>query len=195
VTPTPRPLPVVTIAPNPARSGQRVTLDGSASDGYAGEWSQVGDGPALAIDDADMFVASFIAPEVARPTEVRVRMTLSTFGGPTFREFRITILPPDAVRVIVGAVSGPPGGADDVSVALDPLGLPIDRLHHQLGFEPEAAVVDRGDGTPDCDPGLGVGVQAASFEFLPAGCVATHSCDAISAEIVAAQPIVAETVQ
>ena len=100
-----------------------------------------------------------------------------------------------AVRVTVGAVSRPPGGADDVNVTLDPLGLPIDRLHHQLGFAPEAPVLDRGDGTPDCDPGLGLAVQAATFEFLPTGCVATHSCDAISAEIVAAQPIVAETVQ
>src|SRR5215475_674179 len=62
----------VTSSPNPARSGQRVTLDGSASFDAAGaHWEQDASDPVrLQLEDADTLVATFIAPPVDEATTV-----------------------------------------------------------------------------------------------------------------------------
>lgn len=67
------------IAPNPARGGQRVLLDGTANVGTP-HWSQVS-GPAVAIEQADMLMASFVAPLVAARAVVVAWLELSTIAG------------------------------------------------------------------------------------------------------------------
>ena len=63
------PYVVADAAPNPARSGQRVTLDGSGNNPYETyEWSQVGGDVGLQIEDADQPIAHFIAPDVSVTT-------------------------------------------------------------------------------------------------------------------------------
>src|SRR5512143_3404090 len=106
-TPTgtqPPPWPHATVFPNPARSGQRVTLDASDSDGSAPHWSQTfGDVP-LPFEHADSFIATFVAPSVSQATPARVRFEMSTFGGNTFATFALTLVPADAIVVDIGSV-------------------------------------------------------------------------------------------
>jgi hypothetical protein len=88
LTPTPtsnRPplLADAAVFPNPARSGQEVTLDASGSsgariDGYA--WVQI-EGPAVQLVGADTVRAMFEAPSVTEPTTLRFELTVYGWGG------------------------------------------------------------------------------------------------------------------
>lgn len=192
-TPTPRPTAIV--FPNPARSGQRVTLDASATvTVFSPQWSQIGGDVALQIADADTFVASFVAPPVSAPVSVRVRFALLSSDIISSLEFDITILPADVAAVTIGNATGPPGGLAAVEVTLDPVGLAVASLRHEMAFAPEAAVAAREDATPDCEAGPGIVPESARFEFLPAGCTATAACSAVRAVLVAAEPITAPQV-
>ena len=175
----------VTASPDPARSGQRVTLDGSVSFDAAGaRWSQIDDGAVrLQIDDADSLVASFVAPPVSEATTVQVMLRLTEF---ILYTQLITIIPADAVQVVVGYATGPPGGSASLEVTLRPAGFAVTELHHELGFEPAAAVADRGDGVPDCI--AGPDITAATFVFLPDGCTPGLNCDRIGAALIARDP-------
>ena len=192
-TPTgtqPPPWPHATVFPNPARSGQRVTLDASGSNGSAPHWSQTFGDVGLPIEHADSFIATFIAPSVTQATSATVRFDMSTFGGNTFTTFALTLVPADAIVVDVGPARGAPGSSAQTEITLDPLGLPVTGLHHEIGFAPEAAIADRGDGIPDCE--LGPLADSGGFHFLPNGCLQTATCNAIAADIEAqAHPIVA----
>jgi len=178
----------VTASPNPARSGQRVTLDGSASFAAAGaHWEQDPNDPVrVQIENGDALVASFIAPPVDAATTVRVVLRLSEFVF--YAEF-ITILPADVVQVIVGQGTGPPGGRASFGVMLRPVGLAVTNVRHELGFEPEAAIADRGDGTPDCVGVLQPILESATFAFLPDGCIPGQTCERIRAELTTSAPI------
>lgn len=191
VSATPTPRPRATIFPNPARSGQRVTLDASETvTVFSPQWSQIAGDVAVAIDDADSFVASFIAPAVSAPATVRVQFALLSSTVISTLEFDVTILPADVIAVSIGDATGPPGGIANVEVTLDPIGLAVRDVRHELSFEPEAAVADRGDGTPDCESDH----EASTFAFVPSGCAATESCTGVRAEVVAAEPILAPAV-
>ncbi len=186
----PPPWPSVTVFPNPARSGQRVTLDATGSAGSAPHWSQTFGDVALPIEHADSFIATFVAPSVTQATPATVQFEMSTFGGNTFATVALTLVPADAIAVNVGSVRAVPGSSAQMEVTLDPLGLAVDSLHHEIGFAPEAAIADRGDGVPDCEPGPLA--DSGGFRFLPDGCLQTATCDAIAADIGAQyNPIVA----
>jgi hypothetical protein len=189
-TPTPQtPLRVVA-APNPARGGRRVTLSANMTlFGGAPRWAQIGGEVSVTLELADTLAATFVAPEVAQPTALQFRFSMPPL--PDLRDLEVTILPTDTVAVAIAHVSGPPGGLVEAGVTVDPLGLSVGELHHQLGFAPEAAVADRGDGTPDCAPAAERAVQSASFVFLPPGCAATQSCDRVRADLVFAEPLAA----
>ena len=154
-------------------------------DAAGARWSQLDDGPIrLQIEDADQLVASFVAPPVAETTTVQVVLQLTEFDF--YAQF-ITIMPPDTVQVVVGYATGPPGGTASVGVTIRPAGLAIAQVHHELGFEPAAAVADRGDGRPQCI--AGPDVTAATFVFLPDGCTPGVSCDRIGAALIARDPL------
>ena len=76
--------PQASASPNPARPGDRVTLDGSGSAGpilsYA--WTQVA-GPAVALDGAGTVRATFVAPPVEVPTTLIFELSVhGSPGGP-----------------------------------------------------------------------------------------------------------------
>ena len=137
----------VTALPNPARSGQRVTLDGSASFGATGAyWEQdPNDAVRLQIEDVNALVTSFIAPQVAERTLVLVKLRLTQF---IYYGVSITIVPSDAIEVRVGYAGRRTGRQRIGRRAVRPLGLAVNEVRHELGFDPAGAVADRGDGCP-----------------------------------------------
>lgn len=183
-TPTgtpPPPQPRITVVPNPARSGQRVTLDASGSNGSMPHWSQTGGEVTLPLEDADSFIASFVAPPVSERASASLEFRMSTFAGTSYGFATVTLVPADAIMVQVGEARGAPGGSAQTTVTLDPLGLAVTGLHHRIGFAPEAPIADRGDGVPDCEPGPAA--DSGGFRFLPDGCLQTDTCNAVAAEI------------
>lgn len=188
-TPTgtpPPPVPRAVIAPNPARSGQRVTLDGRLSDPRATSphWLQTSGDVAVTIQHADQLVASFDAPSVAAPTVIEVTLQIAHFDPAITPVYSVTILPADAVQVVIGKVFGVPGGTVVVPVTLNALGLQVGSLRHMFAFTPIAPVVALPDGTPDCEPAPGT--DSATFEFLPSGCTPGDSCERVRAVLSAA---------
>ena len=183
-TPTAPPEIVAQAIPNPAREAQLVTLAANRTDfGTTPHWSQV-EGPSVSLEGADTLEATFVAPSVARATT----LIFSFFMPPsaTSLDVEVLVLPADAVIVTILDAVGPPGGRADLGVVLNPVGLAVSHLRHRLGFEPAAAVADRGDGTPDCST-AGAG-DAASFAFLPDGCVANGSCTQVLADVAFDEP-------
>ena len=180
---------LVSISPDPARSGQRVTLDGSRNDPSATYmWSQAGGDVTIQIEDADRPVAHFAVPDLAQLATVTVQLAVSPFDrGPTTR--RITLVPSDWILAAVGRNSGPPGSAVPVDVILQPLGLAVTALEHEMDFDPYAPVADRGGGRPDCAPGADLSVLSASFDFVPSGCAPAGTCTGVRAFLTTRLPI------
>lgn len=87
VTPTttanrPPLMPVPLASPNPARSGETVTLDGSRSTGGITSYDSTQTaGPTVALDHADTVRATFVAPAVFRPATLTFRLHLHGIGG------------------------------------------------------------------------------------------------------------------
>ena len=179
--------------PDPARSGQRVTLDGSASFGATGaHWEQdPNDAVRLQIEDVNALVTSFIAPPVAGRTSVYVKLRLSEL---IYYGVEITILPSDTIEVRVGYAGGAPGGSASVDVSVRPLGLAVTEVRHELGFEPAAVVAERGDGAPDCAVGPDIDAEASGFSFLPDGCVPAQTCDRVRATLVGREALADQAV-
>jgi hypothetical protein len=177
---------VIHLAPDPARSGQRVTLDGSQNDPSGTyRWSQVGGDVAIQIEDADQPVAHFAVPALTDTASVSVQLEVSGVGRRP-RTADIWLLPADWVLCGVapdGVGSVPPGDALSVSVVLRPYGLAVTELQHDMGFGRFAPVVDRGDGVPDCEPGPDLSVRSANFAFVPEGCAQTDSCTGVRASL------------
>jgi hypothetical protein len=187
-TPQP-PYPQATIAPNPARSGQRVTLNGRPSYGSSPlHWSQAGGDVALQIEDPDSSAASFVAPDVAEVTVVQLRLEIAS-AFPSSVTYDVTIVPMDTILVTLGSATGPPGGSALVDITLQPLGLSVASLQNELGFSAAAAVADRGDGTPDCAPAAELSIDSASFTFLPSGCIPGQTCSGVRATVEGLGPI------
>jgi len=178
-TPTSPPELVVQALPNPAREAQVVTLSANRTDpGSTPHWSQV-EGPSVSLEGADTLQATFVAPSVARATTLVFRFFMPPFA--TSRDVEVLVLPADALIVAIPETEGAPAGFAEVGVILDPVGLEVSELHHRLGFEAAAAVADRGDGTPDCS--VAADFDTATFAFLPEGCVATHACTEVRADV------------
>ncbi|HSP99981.1 MAG TPA: hypothetical protein VL049_22385 [Candidatus Dormibacteraeota bacterium] len=188
LTPTPTPTPplVVGADPDPARSGQTVTLSASrAAGGAEPRWAQI-DGPPVALAGADMLDASFTAPPVTARTTLQFRFSLPPY--PDTVDLTVTVVPADAVDVVIDDdVQGPSGGQAEVGVTINPLGLSLASVRHRLAFAAEAPVSDRGNGTPDCDPAPGL--ATGSFAFLPDGCASNGSCVAVRADLAFATPL------
>jgi hypothetical protein len=182
-TPTgtvPPPRAVITVVPNPARSGQRVVLDGSGTLRAGGfHWSQLDGDVGIAIEDADQAIASFIVPPLESPAEVTLQLALDN-GFPARQV--VGLLPTDMVRLEVGRVTGAPGATIDVDVALRTLGYAVTELHQELGFDRFAAVAVAG-ARPACRVGDGLATDSASFTFLPAGCTPGVDCASVRVDI------------
>jgi hypothetical protein len=184
------PLPhtvVILVAPDPARSGQRVTLDGSQNPSGTYRWSQVGGELAIQIEDADQPVAHFTVPALTVDSVVSVQLEVSV--GPYDlrpQTAYVWLLPADWVLCGIGAEgigSVPPGDALGVAVGLRPYGMAVTELQHEMGFTRFAPVVDRGGGVPDCEPAPDLSVLSADFAFVPDGCVQTDSCTGVRASL------------
>lgn len=189
-TPTgtpPRPQAVITALPNPARSEQRVVLDGSASLRAGGRyrWSQVAGEPAVQIEDADQAIASFVVPPVRAAREITVELSLDG-GIPAQQE--IDLLPPETVRLVVDRVTGAPEVPVDVAVRLRTVGYGVTEVQHELHFDRFAAVAGR-ERVPECSPGQWLFVERADFSFLPEGCTPEIDCSGVRAHVVTRQPI------
>lgn len=182
----PPPRAVITAVPNPARSGQRVVLDGSGSLRAGGlyQWSQVGGELAVQIEDADQAVASFIVPPLSAPTAITVALSLGFVPA----QQEIALLPPETVRLEVDRVAGAPGVPVDLAVRMRPLGYAVTELHHELAFDRFAAVAGIGT-APDCSAGQTLFVESARFAFLPEGCTPDVDCTAVRADLVTREPI------
>jgi hypothetical protein len=181
------------VSPNPARSGQRVTLDASRNNPSATyRWSQIGGDPTLQIDDADRPIAHFTVPPVDDVTLVTMQVSVSGLNsGPATAT--IMLLPSDAVTAyLAGGASAPPGSTVPVDVTLRSYGVAVTALEHEIGFGPYAPVADRGGGVPDCAPAPGLVQPSASFTFVPDGCVATDTCTGVHASLTAQAPIAEE---
>jgi len=192
-TPTgtyPIPSVYLDVSPNPARSGQRVTLDASDNDPSATyHWSQLGDGVALQIGDADRPIAHFIVPNVSDVIFVTVQVAVSGYNsGPATST--VMLLPADAVTAYLGSgPNAPPGSMTPVYVTLRSYGVAVTALEHEIGFGPYAPIADRGDGVPDCEPGPELSQPSASFTFVPDGCTVTDSCTGVHAALTTRAPI------
>jgi hypothetical protein len=191
-TPTgtpPTPILMFTVAPNPARSRQRVTLDGSHNGPFqqSYEWSQIGGDVDLQLEDADQPIAHFTVPVLTRPSVVRVQLAATGFNsGPMGAD--ITLLPVDGVVAAVGSGRGAPGSTVTVDVTLRALGFEVTQVEHDLGFGPYATVADRG-GVPDCTVGPGLTATSSSFVFTPDGCTTDATCSGVRAALTVRDPI------
>lgn len=181
----PPPRPRAVIAPNPARSGQRVMLDGSSTDPWASSpnWVETGGTVPVSIQHADELIAWFDAPSVTTATMVEVQLQLGNLDPAITPVFSITILPADAVQLVIGTVVGVPGDVVVVPVTLNAVGLRVGSLRHTFAFTPHAPVVALPDGTPDCEPAPST--ESATFEFLPSGCTPGDSCEQVRALLAA----------
>lgn len=189
-TPTgtpPPPQAAIAARPNPARSAQRVVLDGSASLRAGGRyrWSQVGGAPTVEIEHADRAIASFVVPPVRAASPVTIELSLD--GGIPARQ-EIELLPPETVRLEVGDVGGAPEVPVDVAVRLRPLGYAVTEVQHELHFD-RFAVIAGSQVFPDCSPGQWLFVERADFAFLPDGCTPEVDCSGVRAHVVAREPI------
>jgi hypothetical protein len=174
--------------PNPARAGQRVTLDATRNpSGLNFRWQQVpGDVP-LDIVDADQPVAHFIAPAVTEITVVQVQLQSQNDGRLAYAF--IQLLPSDVVLTSIGNAYGAPGGTVPIDVTLQPAGLQITTFEHELSFDPYAPVADRGGGVPDCAAASELSATSAQFAFVPAGCAASGTCTGLHASVTTPAPI------
>jgi hypothetical protein len=171
------PTPIPHAAGNPVRSGELVTLDGSASRGAisAARWTQLA-GPRVTIADADSLVASFVAPPVATPTVVTIVLGLFSPCTPTIlvANVDVTILPPPGVALIaVEEGSVVPGQPAVLNVQLH-TDLPVTSVAHDLTFGSALAIGAMPDGHPQCAVPAELGATAAQFEFTPPGCSAEN---------------------
>jgi hypothetical protein len=189
----PPPRPVFTARPNPARSGQQVLLDGTASQVYGNygyDWSQSAGEVAIDIAAADQAIASFVVPPLDAPTSVAVQLSIrnpSGFVDPNGPCQSIDLLPAHTVRLEVGNVGAVPGSSVDVDVVLRPVGLAVTSVRNELTFDPLAAVAAR-DGQPDCRLGPEL-TGSASFTFGPDGCTPQVDCDRVRASVLSDAPI------
>jgi hypothetical protein len=183
----PPPRAVVTAMPNPARSGQRVVLDGGVINGFGSEleWSQVGGGVEIEIEDTDAFDTGFVVPPLTAPAEVIIRFGSDRVGPD---QETIELLPAETVRLEIGEAVGAPGYTTDVGVVLRTLGYGVTEIHHELRFDGFAAVNAIGD-SPDCSGGPYLTTTDSEFVFLPEGCTPDVDCTALSATISTRDPI------
>lgn len=168
--------------PNPARSGQLVTLIATRGLAHAApRWTQI-EGPPVSLTAADTLAPTFVAPGVAQRTTVAFRF--GVVSDVQSQTIEVVVEPADAVAVVLPSVTVPPGSVAEIAVPVDALGFDVATLRTTIGFEAAAAVVARGDGTPDCDPAAGVD---GSFRFLPSGC-AGDTCTRLEASLQFAAP-------
>ncbi len=104
LTPTsnrPRPVARGRANPNPARSGETVTLDGSESTGAirSAEWVQSCGGPKVELASSDGLYATFVVPPVSQETTLTFTLTLTSYGSTSGdrTEVDVTVLPPATV--------------------------------------------------------------------------------------------------
>ena len=183
----PIPFVQVSISPNPARVGQRVTLEASAPYPVTSlTWQQLDGELPLNIVDADQPSAHFTVPEIAELTVVHLQLAVS--DGRRL-DYWITLLPSDVVLTSIGNAYGAPGGTVPIDVTLHPVGLPVTTFEHDLTFDPYAPVADRGGGVPDCAPAAELSALSSSFAFVPNGCAASGTCTGLHASVTTPAPI------
>jgi hypothetical protein len=194
-TPTPSPTsnrpvprPQIDVSPNPAHSGSTVFLNASRSTGAirAYEWSQI-DGPQVVIQDSTSPFASFVAPAVAQPTTITIRLVLFSYGGTSsgFGSVEVVILPADTVQLLLGHTVGAPGDTASFAATFHSAGVATTGIDHEIAFEPTAPIALADGGAPDCafDPSLDAIMVAASFRFVPAGCLPGDNCEAVAVSL------------
>lgn len=184
-------VPRASAAPNPARSGEVVELDGSASSGTFNiyVWDQLS-GPAVAIANIQAAITSFVAPPVASPTVLVFELILYAPGPPT--EYRttveVTVLPPTGVAWIAvedaGTVTGEPAPLG-VRLYTD---LAVARLEHDLELASSLVILATPDGHPDCTVAPELGVETAQFDFRPQGCTA-GACSGVHVALAGSSPL------
>src|SRR5262245_13730248 len=193
-TPTPpcdAPAPVLQAAPDTVRSGELVTLTGSASTGTitATRWSQAA-GPWVTIATADPLHASFVAPPVAASTVVTITLSLISPCTPPILSTRVdvTVLPPPGTASIAvedaSVVVGIPG-AIDVTLHSD---VPVASGAHDLTLGRGLAFAATSEGRPQCAPSAELGGAEIQFEFTPPDCI-SDACTGIHVAFDAADPI------
>jgi len=179
------PTPVPQAAPSEVRSGQLVTLDGSASRGAisGARWAQIA-GPRVTIDHRDSLTASFVAPPVAVPTAVTMALVVFSPCTPSIvvGNVDVTILPPvDGALIAVEADSVVVGEPATINVQLHS-DRPVASVAHDLTLGPALSFVAMRDGRPECAVPAELGATAAEFEFTPPACVA-DACTGIHVAI------------
>lgn len=183
----PIPFVDVSISPNPARVGQRVSLEASAPYPVISlTWQQLDGELPLNIVDADQPSAHFTVPEVAELTVVHLQLAVS---DGRLLDYQITLLPSDVVLTSMGNAYGVPGGTVPIDVTLHPVGLAVTTFAHDLTFDPYAPVADRGGGVPDCAPAAELSALSSDFAFVPAGCAASGTCTGLHASVTTPAPI------
>lgn len=81
--------------------------------------------------------------------------------------------------VQVGSASGSPGEGVTIAVSLATAGRAIAALQNDVGFDPGTPIAAKANGRPDCRVNPEIDKSATSFTFLPAGCTAGLSCNAM----------------
>jgi hypothetical protein len=197
-TPTPTsnrpvPRPSIVVRPNPAREGDTVLLDGSASTGaiFTVEWSQSGGPVQVEILNPTERTASFVVPPVAEVTTITFDFELTSFGGTSgaFARVEVTLLPPKTVLLELGTAIGAPGERVSIAATLRTAGEPTTAIEHALAFSPEAAVAALGSGLPSCSVDPAAGASEASFRFAPEGCTPGSDCERVLVAIAADEPL------
>jgi hypothetical protein len=82
--------------------------------------------------------------------------------------------------LLIGSVTVAAGAGADVPVSLPGISS-LGALRHELGFEFAAPIVANQAGGPDCT--LAVSDVTATFSFLPEGCRAGETCNAVRADL------------
>lgn len=180
------PAVVIFVQPQAARSGQRVVLDGHYSRLPSHfVWTQI-DGPPLTIEDADQALAWFVVPPLVAPTTATVQLDI----GGTAQTAENALYPGNTVLVQIGQANVAPGGVGTVDIVLNPLGLGVTALTHELRFERNAMVVANPDGTPDCAPATpDLPIDTSRFVFTPDGCTPGTDCTGVRAMLTASAPL------
>jgi hypothetical protein len=176
---------VLQAAPIEVRSGELVSLDGTASSGAisSARWSQIA-GPRVTIDHRDDLVASFVAPPVAVPTVVTIALSLFSSCTPPIltANVDVTILPPvGAALIAVEAASVVVGEPATIDVRFHS-DQPVASIAHDLILGPALSFLATGNGDPQCAVSAESGATTAEFEFTPPGCAA-DACTGIHVAI------------
>ena len=175
-------------APNPARAGQIVELQGSASSGphNAYYWQQVS-GPLVSIAHQDAARASFEAPPVASAASLVFELTVYALGTSSSYQatVEITVLPPTGVAwIAVTDTAATPFQPTAVGVRLY-TDLNVARLEHDLDLADPLAILRTPDGHPDCTIAPELSGAAAQFSLRPQGCTGA-SCTGVHVALTAA---------